>query len=301
MLKNKLFGVVVPTVTPFDQNGKLDIESLENLTEYLIEKKVQCLYPTGTTGEMLLLDNEERKTIAKTVVTKASGRVRVYIQTGSMNQRDTIELSQHAAQIGADGIGIVTPSFFKISDDALIRYYEEISKSLPADFPIYLYGIPQCAVNDINVETARTIAERCPNVIGIKYSFNNMSRIIEMMTIRNGEFSVLCGPDELYYVTVCSGGDGTISGNANVIPEHYEAIFDALKADNFAKAKEIQKKTTVLNNILSCNNNIARYKAALKYRGIIKNADVRSPLCRLSSAEEKAMFELLEKEHFTSV
>ena len=300
MLENKLYGVVVPLVTPFD-GDELDIDSLENLTEYLIEKGIQCLYPAGTTGEMLLLDVEERKEIARSVVNKAAGRVRVYAHTGAMNQRDTILLSKHAADIGADGVGIVTPSFFKISNEELIQYYEGISKSLPDDFPIYLYGIPQCAVNDIDVDTARIIAEKCPNIIGIKYSFNNMSRIIDMMTIHDGKFSVLCGADELYYVTVCAGGDGTVSGNANVIPEHYEAIYSELEADNYLKAKEIQNKTNILSNILSCNNNIARYKAALKYRGIIKKADMRSPLCTLNSKDENAMIKLLEDNGFLTV
>ncbi len=295
MLSKKLYGVVVPLVTPFDKKGELDIPSLESLTEYLVQAGIQCLYPGGTTGEMMLLDIEERKILAESVVKKNAGRSRVYIHVGAMNQRDTIRLAQHAVDIGADGIGVVTPSFWKISDDALVSYYEGISKSVPKDFPVYLYAIPQCAVNDISVEAAKKIAERCSNIIGIKYSYPNMPRIIDMMTVNNGNFSVLCGPDELYHVTACAGGDGTVSGNANVIPDYYEAIYTAIEAGDFEKAKKIQKETTVLNNILSCNNNIARYKAALKEKGIIANADVRSPLVNISTEELKKMLELLDK------
>jgi len=298
MLTNKLYGVVVPIITPFDKKGELDIASVEKLTEYLVGKGIQCLYPAGTTGEMLLLDVAERKALAETVVKKTAGRARVYIHVGAMNQRDTIALAKHAADIGADGIGVVTPSFWKVSDDALVSYYEGISKSIPEDFPMYLYAIPQCAVNDLNVATAKKIADSCPNVIGIKYSYPNMSKIIDMMTIRNGTFSVLCGPDELYHVTTCAGGDGTVSGNAQIIPDQYEALYAALADGDFIKARDIQKQVTILNNILSCSNNIARYKAVLKEEGIIANADMRSPLVNITKAEMKTMMAQLEKNNW---
>ena len=197
MLERKLYGCVIPTVTPLDKKQRVDTDSLENLTEYLIRKGMPCLYPNGTTGEMLLFSVEDRKRIAETVVRKAAGRARVYVQTGAMSLEDTIALSRHAAMIGADGIGVVTPSYFKMEDEALSRFYGNVARSVPEDFPIYLYGIPQCAVNDISVSAAARVAAECPNVIGIKYSFADMGKMLAMTEIRNGTFSVLTGPDDL--------------------------------------------------------------------------------------------------------
>lgn len=297
----KLYGVTVPMVTPFDSEGRVDVKSLERLTEYLVEKGVQCLYPAGTTGEMMYLSLEERKVVAETVIRKAGGRAVVYVQAGAWNLTDTIELARHAEQKGADGIGVVTPVFFKLTDGELLAYYQAVSGSVGKDFPIYLYGIPQCAVNDITPELAEKIAGACPNVVGIKYSVNNMSRIQAFMELKEGTFSVLCGPDELFAVTCFAGGDGTVSGNANVIPEHYEAVWSAIQAGDVEGAMKMQRRTNILNNVLSASQNIACYKAALKYRGIIAESGMRAPLAPLDREAETALIERLEELDYTEV
>ncbi len=297
----KLYGVTVPLVTPFDEAGRLDEASLEKLTEYLIQKGIQCLYPAGTTGEMMYLTVEERKRVAETVVRKTAGRAVVYVHTGAWNLEDTIVLSRHAAQIGADGIGVVTPAFFKLTEKELFHYYKAVSDSVPEDFPIYLYGIPQCAVNDLTPELSGRIAEACPNVVGIKYSYNDMSRIQKFMTLRGGEFSVLCGPDDLFAVTCFAGGDGTVSGNANVIPEHYEALWEAIHRGDVKEAEKLQRRTNVLNEVLSSSRNIARYKAVLKQKGILAGAGMRAPLMPLEEKAAEEMLTRLEELRYTEV
>ena len=301
MLENKLYGCVVPIVTPLDGNQKVDVESLRSLVRFLIGKGIPCLYPNGTTGEMLMFSVADRKLVAETVVKESAGRARVYVQTGAMSLEDTVELSRHAVEIGADGIGVVTPSYFKMSDDAIVAFYQKVSKSVPADFPIYMYGIPQCSVNDINTYVAGKVAETCPNVVGIKYSYPNMSRMLEMMNIRNNTFSVLCGPDELYHVLMCGGGDGTVSGNAQVIPEHYVAIGKAIEEGDMEKARLIQKRTTMLNNILCAQNNISCYKVMLKHMGVIAGTEMKEPLVGVDEEYAKKLIDTMEKNHFREV
>ena len=128
--------------TPFDEQGKLDLEALRAQTEFLIEKGVNCLYPCGTTGEMFLCSEEERKTIAETVLKTAAGRVTVFVHVGAMTQEETIRLARHAESIGADGIGVVTPTYFNVDDRAMAEYYKAICKSVSPDFPVYAYAIP---------------------------------------------------------------------------------------------------------------------------------------------------------------
>ncbi len=301
MLENKLYGCVVPIVTPLDGEQKVDVASLQNLVRFLIGKGIPCLYPNGTTGEMLMFSVADRKLVAETVVKEAAGKARVYVQTGAMSLEDTVELSRHAVEIGADGIGVVTPSYFKMSDEAIIAFYQKVSKSVPEDFPIYLYGIPQCSVNDINTYVAEKVAETCPNVIGIKYSYPNMSRMLEMMNIRDNTFSVLCGPDELYHVLMCGGGDGTVSGNAQIIPEHYVAIGKAIEEGDMEKARLIQKRTTMLNNILCAQNNISCYKVMLKHMGIIADDAMKEPLMGVDSEYAARLIDTMEKNHFREV
>ena len=86
----KLYGTTVPIVTPFDEEGRVDVESLKKLTDHVIDNGLSCLYPCGTTGEMLLLSVEERKLVSETVVKQAAGRVPVFVHAGAMTLADTL-------------------------------------------------------------------------------------------------------------------------------------------------------------------------------------------------------------------
>ncbi|MBE0600695.1 MAG: dihydrodipicolinate synthase family protein, partial [Firmicutes bacterium] len=208
----KLYGVITAMTTPFTKAGAVDTDAIEQQVEFLIEKGVHCLYPCGTTGEMFLMNEEERKLVAQTVVKKAAGRVTVYIHCGAMAQDETIRLAHHAHKIGADGVGVVSPVYFGISARAMVKYYQTISRSLPSGYPIYVYVIPQLACNDIEAATMEEIARTCHNVIGVKYSFANMRRLLEYLQVRGGDFSVVFGPDDLFFPALVMGTDGTVSG-----------------------------------------------------------------------------------------
>ncbi len=297
----KLYGTVVPIITPFTNEDKIDVESLENLTEYIIGGGLQCLYPCGTTGEMLLLNLDERKLVVETVLKKTAGRIPVFAQVGAMTLRDTVELAVHAVSAGADGIGVVTPSYFKLSDDGLVDYYTAVAASVPEDFPVYLYAIPQNAVNDINLSVAERIAASCKNVVGIKYSRPDITRIQEFMTINQGKFSVLVGPDHLFHAVCAIGGDGTVSGNAMILREHYESLWRAIQSDNNKVSAKIQRRTNVLNQILCRKNNISAYKAVLCNEGIIRTPRMRAPMESLSESEAAMLVAELKKMHYKEV
>jgi len=291
----KLSGIVVPVVTPLTEDDQVDAESLENLVEHCIKGGLQAIYPCGTTGEMMYLTVEERKIVAETVIRKTAGRVPVYIHVGGWNLKDTVELAKHAVEAGADGIAVVTPSFFKISEDGLVDFFVSVAKSVSEDFPVYLYAIPQYAMNDISVAAAEKAAAQCPNIIGIKYSYPDMTRIQQMMRISDGTFSVLAGPDQLLTAVVSMGGDGVVSGSSQVIPEYYEAVWEALEKNDYKLAAERQQLTNRLNEALCSVNNIAAYKAVLAYQGIIKTKKTRKPLEEYTEQQTRELFRVLKE------
>lgn len=298
---NKLYGTVVPIITPFDEEDHVDFESLERLTDHVIEGGLQCIYPCGTTGEMLLLSLDERKAILETVIHKADGRIPVFAHVGAMTLKDTLCLAEHAVDAGADGIGVVTPSYFKLSDQGLIDFYTTVAKSVPDDFSVYLYGIPQNSVNDINDTVAREVASRCKNVAGIKYSYPDMTRIQQFMLINHETFSVLVGPDHLFHAVCAVGGDGTVSGNAMVIREHYAALWKAIQANDKDLCIRLQRRTNVLNQILCRKNNISAYKAVLREEGIIKTSRMRAPMEELSSVDKKELLHSLRENRYREI
>lgn len=297
----KLYGTVVPIVTPLTEEDSIDVPSLERLVDHCIDNGLQCLYPCGTTGEMMYLTVEERKRVAEAVVRHTAKRVPVFVHVGAWNLADTVGLARHAVEIGADGIGVVTPVFFKLSDRGLIDYYKAVSASVPEDFPIYLYGIPQNAVNDINRAVAETVAKSCRNVIGIKYSYPDFTRIQDFMTINDGTFSVLVGPDHLLEAACVVGGDGTVSGNAMCIPEHYAKLWQAIQAKDYALATRYQRRTNVLNAVMCAVNNIAAYKVILKREGVISTTKMRRPMESLTAEQEKELLEALDRLEYRTV
>lgn len=263
-----LYGVTTAMVTPFDPNGKVDLEKVEGLTEFLISKGVHCLYPLGTTGEMIRLTTSERKAVAETVVKKAAGRVTVFIHVGSVTLEDTIELAQHAHSIGADGIGVVTPIFLGSNDREMEQYFVSVASSIPEDFPMYLYNIPQCAANDLKTEVAQRVADQFKNVIGIKYSYPDFLRTTEYLGINGGDFSVMHGTDRLFLASLAMGCDGTISGVSCVYPEPFVALYQAFQEKDLEKARELQKIAVKYCETLRNGSNMSYFKEALKMRGV---------------------------------
>ena len=295
----RLYGIVIPMLTPLTEDDQVDAVSLRKLTDRCIEKGAHCLYPCGTTGEMMYLSIEERKQAAETVIQQTDGRVPVFVHVGAWNLKDTICLAKHAAETGADGIGIVTPVFYSVSDSGLVDYFTEIANSVPKDFPVYLYGIKQNAVNDINRQVCEEVAKRCPNVIGAKYSYPDMTRIQELTTIAGGSFDVLVGPDHLLTASAAIGVKGTVSGNAMCIPEHYQMLWECLEKKDFQRALAVQKRTNILNSLMmDTGKNIAVYKMLLKKEGVIACEKMRKPLEQLTKEEETFVGEKMKEFHY---
>jgi 4-hydroxy-tetrahydrodipicolinate synthase len=280
----KLFGVTVAMITPIDENGRIMESAIRKHVDFLIDKGVNCLYPGGTTGEMYLLTLEERKRLAEIVVQQTAGRVTVFIHVGAMAQQDTIVLARHAMQIGADGIGVVTPSFFAAQDREMEEYFVTVAGCLPVDFPIYVYNIPQCSSNDLKAEVIERVVKRAPNVIGVKYSSPNLVRAAEYMRINNNNFSVLIGEDRLLHEILTMGGDGVVSGNSSVYPEPLVALYKAFHLRNIAEARKQESIATEVFNILKNGTNMAYFKAALRMRGI-DVGHMRKPLLDLTEAD----------------
>lgn len=297
----KLYGTVVPIVTPLTEEDTIDVESLKNLVDYVIDGRLQCLYPCGTTGEMMYLTLEERKVIAEVTVAHAAKRIPVFVHVGAWNLKDTIELAQHAEKIGADGIGVVTPVFYKLSNQGMIDFYTAVANSVSTDFPVYMYAIPQNAVNDIDTQVCEAVVKQCPNVIGIKYSFPDFTKLQQFMMVNNQKFSVLVGPDHLFEALCAVGGDGVVSGNAMIIREHYAAIWDAIQRKDFDLATKYQRRTNILNATMCEINNIAAYKVLLREEGIIKTTKMRRPMENLTEKQEKELLETMKRLEYKKV
>lgn len=283
-----LYGITTAMTTPFTAEGEVDLEALARQTEFLIQAGVSCLYPCGTTGEMMLMTAEQRKQAAACVVKTNAGRLPVFIHVGALRTADTLELARHAADIGADGIGVITPSFYHLSDEEMIHYYTAIARAVPSDFPMYLYNIPQCTVNDLSPAACAETARQCPNVIGVKYSYADLHRTLEYLQVRNHQFHVMVGFDRLLVPALTMGCDGVVSGVSSVFPEPFVALYRAYQEQNQA---EMQRLMWLCNDLvvrLKAGSRLEVFKAAQTMRGL-PGGHVLSPLLDLSETEKETL------------
>ena len=283
----KLHGIVAAMVTPFDTDDRLDITALRRLTDYLVNAGVHGLYPLGTTGEMYLLSVAERMQIAETVVQQNAGRATVYIHIGAMTLKDSIALARHACEMKADGIAAVTPSFFSVTEREMVEYFVEIAQSVPEDFPVYLYNIPQCSGNDLKPATIEAVMARCPNVVGVKYSGFDFLRVNDYLKIAGDRFSVFLGADRLTLAGDALGCDGIVSGTCNVVPELYVNLWNAVTEGNVERARELQKEQQAYSELVKHGSNMALIKEGLRIRGVLESVSMRRPLLPLTAGEAK--------------
>lgn len=287
----RLRGIVTPMVTPFNKAGEIDWGALGALTDYLVESGVHALYPLGTTGEAAFMSVRERQQVAEAVVARARGKAPIFVQVGAVPTSDAVDLARHAAQIGADGIAAVTPYYFRYSDDELLGYYKEIVRSVPEEFPVYLYNIPSNTGNDLKPSVVAQLAGQFPNVIGIKNSMGDLDRLRAYRRIA-ANFSVLVGGDALLAPAYLEGCDGAVSGPSHLAPKEYVALFSALEAGDMSRVTVLQRRVSSICEVTGFGH-VPTIKALMRGMGL-PGGYVRAPFREVEDARAQAALDTLK-------
>ncbi|MDN5320691.1 MAG: hypothetical protein PWP49_1111 [Thermococcaceae archaeon] len=284
----KFEGIFPPGITPF-KNDEVDEEKLTEYLDFLIKGKVHGLFMLGTNGEGPLLTFEEKKKVIKITVEHVNGKIPVIAGTGCVSTKETIELSKYAEKVGADAVHVVTPYYYPITQNGIIKHYRKIAESV--EIPIMIYHIPPRTGVKIEVGTLLKLAE-IPNVVGIKDSSKDVIWFYDAITAvreKRPDFIFFSGSDALIYTHLTLGANGAVSAVANVFPEIVVQLYEEFKKGNLDKAKEIQDKVLKIRAALQKGfPYMAGVKGALKLRGM-DFGDLRSPL---ESLDEEGLKEL---------
>lgn len=200
----ELKGIVVPIVTPMDEDESINTDELRRQVDRQIEAGIHGIFPFGTNGEGYILNFDEKKLVLQTVIDQVAGRVPVYAGTGCISTKETIEQCKMAMDCGADVLSVITPSFAKASQHELIVHYETVAKAVP-EAPIVLYNIPARTGNALAPETVAELAQ-IDNIVGAKDSsgdWTNLSAYIELT--KDMDFAVLSGNDSLILKALQAG------------------------------------------------------------------------------------------------
>jgi 4-hydroxy-tetrahydrodipicolinate synthase len=287
----KIKGVIVPFLTPFDGRGEVDLPAVPPLVDFLIERGVAGLFPVGTTGEGPLLAAQERRQLAEAVIEAAGGRVPVIVHVGAVSTPETAELARHAYSAGADAAAIVAPYYYSYGDEALLGHFEWVAAQVP-DLPIYLYHNPFVGRSHLTVALFARLVAEVSNVVGVKDSSSNLELVRAGIQLHGGQLNVASGDDGLILAAMAIGADACVSGNANVVPELVVALAQAAARGDLPQARELQAKLDDVRAILADGSDLSLFKGVLELRGVPAGM-VRGPMRQASEARIRECWQAL--------
>ncbi|MAM56068.1 MAG: 4-hydroxy-tetrahydrodipicolinate synthase [Salinicola sp.] len=271
-------GIVPALITPLDSHEEIDEAGLRRLVDILISKGVHGLFALGTNGEFFSLSDEEKVRVATIVKDQAAGRVPVYAGTGGYTTRGVIELNARMADVGVDGLSIITPYFNGATQAELITHYERIAAA--TDLPILLYTIPAKAGVTLEVSSVATLS-KIPNIRGIKDSGGDFDRLVQLIRLRRDDFAVFTGTDSMILWTLMAGGDGAVAATTNAVPDVVMTIWNAWRAGDFETAREAQEKLRPLRSAFALGTMPSVLKTAANLLGM-PAGPARSPVQALT-------------------
>lgn len=288
---------LTPVITAFDANGNLDVQANKNVYDYLINAGIDGLLIMGSTGEFYAMSTEQRKELIDLVVSHVNKRTQVLIGTGCMTVEDTIELSNYAINAGVDGVIIVSPYYFNLTDESLEFYFGKIAEAVKGN--IYLYNFPDRTGHDLSPELTLNLLRKHSNIVGYKDTVSLMGHTRNLIeTIKNEfpDFEVFSGFDENFVHNILAGGSGCISALTNIYPEIFVNWVKAVNEKNMEKAAEIQKYVDKLSDVYEISK---CFIPILKKAMILKGLDIKdyckTPLLQANKEQSDSIKKLMEE------
>jgi 4-hydroxy-2-oxoglutarate aldolase len=270
-----LRGVVPPLVTPFHEDGSLDLEAFSTTLEALAVHDFAGFLVLGSNGEAASLEPEEKLQLVAAARRTLAGRF-LLVGTGLESTRGTIALTRKVAALGADAVLVLTPCYYKgrMTADALRRHFEAVADASPV--PVYIYSVPAFTGITWPAGLAATLAAH-PRIRGIKESSGDVGLLARIAGSVPGEFETVCGNAPVFYPALCMGAVGGVLAVANCAPRPVLRLYQAWKAGDHATAQRIQKAITPLAAAVTVTHGVAGLKLVLGLTGL-RGGTVRAPL-----------------------
>lgn len=286
-------GVLPPMITPFKENGDVDYEKhIENMKKWN-EADLAGYLVLGSNSETVYLSEEEKlKLIELTVKYNSKNRI-VLVGTGLESTKATIKLTNKAADLGADAALILTPHYYcsKMTDDALINYYTEVADS--TKIPILIYNVTKFTHVDISPYAVGKLS-RHQNIIGMKDSSGNISKLVEFMRAVDKDFNLLVGTASVWYPALTLGIKGSIMALGNCCPNECALIQKYFDEGDFEKSKELYLRMYPVNQAVTTIYGIAGLKYACDKLGF-QGGFTRKPLLNLKKKDKESIEAILKE------
>jgi len=296
-----LRGVLIPAATPFDPvTGGVDLVGMRANVRRWMETGVRGIVVGGSTGEAVLLDEEERTRLLEATREVVPSDRLLVAGTGAESLRRTLRLTRAAADAGADAVLVQPPAFYRtaMTPEVLADHYRRVADDAPV--PVILYQVP-LKMSTLDMPNGLLIElSRHENVVGVKDSRGVLEHIGTLADNAHPDFQVLVGNGALLYAALEVGAAGAILGVANLAPSKSAGIVAAFRAERTAEAGRLQEKVGPLHKTVVGGLGVAGVKTGLDLLGM-RGGPPRLPLRGLDQAGVETVREALEKAGMTVV
>lgn len=291
MVRNIFKGLGIALVTPFNEDGSVDYQSLKRLVEYQLNNGADFLCILVTTSETPTLSKEEKAEIKKFIVEFVNGRVPIMMGCGGYNTAAIVEELKTGDFTGIDGILSICPYYNKPSQEGLYQHFKAISAA--TKLPIILYNVPGRTGVNMSAATTVRLAKDCNNIVAIKEASGNLEQINEIIKNKPSTFDVISGDDALTFPMISCGAVGVISVIGNALPKEFSKMIRLQFKGEYEPARKIHHKFIDLFSLLFVDGNPAGVKAMLHEMGMIKNI-LRLPLVPTRISTLQKMSEIMK-------
>jgi 4-hydroxy-tetrahydrodipicolinate synthase len=289
----KLEGILTVTVTPFDSDGRVDLDAYGRIIEFVLSKGVHCIIPCGTTGEYYALSNAERREILRFVKETAGGKTQLLAGANATTTAEVIDLGGYAKELGYEGLMLASPFYSIPTTEELVAHFKAVDAAL--DMPILLYNFPARTGVDMSPAFLDGVRENT-NICAIKESSGSIERLHTLATAYTDQLDLVCGMDDQAIEHFLWGARSWVAGASNFLPAEHVALYDACVRDrDFATGMTLMRRLMPMLSILEQGGKYLQYcKHGCALAGV-PVGETRAPLLPLT-ADEKRRFEAAYEE-----
>jgi dihydrodipicolinate synthase/N-acetylneuraminate lyase len=299
-LAQPLRGIIPPMVSPLASADQLDVPGTERLVEHLVTGGVHGLFLLGTCGEGTSLSYRLRRELVDRVCRQVDGRIPVLVSITDTSYAESAALAGHAADAGADAVVVAPPYYLPIEQAELVGHVLRLANEAP--LPVVLYNMPSLTNVAFEPASLRRLMDE-ESIVGIKDSSGDMGYFqkVRELTRARPDWFVLVGPEHLLTRAIALGGDGGVSGGANVWPQLFVRIYETAVAHQQDELAPLVQQAALLGQIygagvVSAQSVIKGLKAALSLLGICSDM-VAPPLACLNPTERQQIEAVLRTLH----
>jgi len=258
-------GTYTVTITPFTADGRKVEESvLREFVDWQIERGAHGLIPVASTGEFLSLSDDERRTVAATVIDQARKRVPILIGTGAESTWDVVRYSREAEELGADGVLIIPPFYSTPTDEELYQHYKTIAD--PISIPIMLYNNPATSNVDMLPPLVARLS-RIDNISYIKESTLDPTRIRDIIRLSENRMAVFGGI--MGYESFLNGAVGWTAVGSNLMPGPFAEMYrHCVEKTDLEAARNLYEKILPVIELVGQHRYVSATKQALNLMGL---------------------------------